>query len=239
MEDLIITHKISSYECSADHLLKPECFMLLCQEMAESHAELHGFGYDWGMQRGMIWVEVQGDYEFMRRPAWKETVTLRTNTGKASALLARRFVEMSDAAGHIIARADLLWVLIDFKSRRPIPLKRAQLSADVAAECLPIATAIVAPDWPEATAATPLRAPYRDIDFNGHINNSAYLIWVLDSLPAEERPGAAPRRFHLAFKRETFLGDALSITRCRDGQLTRHLISGEDALRAEVIIEWA
>ena len=36
MEDLSLTHTITSYECSADHLMKPEFFMHLCQEMARS-----------------------------------------------------------------------------------------------------------------------------------------------------------------------------------------------------------
>lgn len=239
MDDLILTHKITSYECSDDHLLKPECFMHFCQEMAESHAELHGFGYEWGMASRMIWVEVKGTFELLRRPAWKETVSLRTNTGTATALQARRFVEMCDEAGEVIGRADLLWVLIDFDRRRPIPLKRANLDPSVTRDCPPITTEIECPEWPEeADAAAMLIAPRRDVDFNGHINNSAYLIWALDALPAEARPGKAPMRFHLDFKHETFAGEAVSIRHSIVGNKSRHLISSDDKLRAEITIEW-
>ena len=92
MEDLTLSHVITSYECGADLLLKPECMLLFAQEMAESHASRNNLGYDWVFAHNMIWVEVQGEFEFLRRPRWKEQVTLRTNTGKASALQARRFV---------------------------------------------------------------------------------------------------------------------------------------------------
>lgn len=240
MEDLVLTHKVASYECGEDHLLKPECFMLLCQEMAESHAQLHGFGYDWGMQSRMIWVEVQGCFEFLRRPTWKETVTLRTNTGTASALQARRFVEMSDAEGRVIARADLLWVLINFDTRRPIPLRRAKLDPSVTSECPPITTPPAEPSaWPEPQPDADITAPRRDVDFNGHINNSAYLIWALDALPAEARPGAAPARFRLQFRRESFCGEKLQVKHATVGKLTRHLITDGTQCRAELCIEWA
>lgn len=240
MEDLTLTHKITSYECSDDHLLKPECFMHFCQEMAESHAELHGFGYDWGMQSRMIWVEVKGTFEMLRRPAWKETVSLRTNTGTAGALLARRFVEMTDEKGEVIGRADLIWVLIDFDRRRPIPLKRANLAPAVTRDCPAITTEIEAPEWPEDMVCDAhITAPRRDVDFNGHINNSAYLIWALDALPADARPAAAPMRFHLDFKQESFAGEELDISHCTVGNKTRHRICSGDKLRAEITIEWA
>lgn len=240
MEDLILPHKIASYECGADLLLKPECFLLFCQEMAESHASLNDMGYDWVFERNMIWVEVQGEFEFIRRPRWKEQVTLRTNTGKASALQARRFVEMSDAEGNVIARADLMWVLIDINTRRPMPLKRAQLAQlDRVPECPPtIAEPLAAfpAEQAELLGTACLVAPRRDVDFNGHINNSAYLTWALDSLPTA--PGAAPRRLSIRYKRESHAGEALSVEHALVGKLTRHTVSGGGELRAEITSEW-
>lgn len=241
MQDLILPHKIASYECGADLLLKPEWFLLFCQEMAESHASQNDMGYDWVFERNMIWVEVQGEFEFIRRPRWKEEVTLRTNTGKASALQARRFVEMRDAEGQVIARADLMWVLIDINTRRPMPLKRAQLAQlDLVQECPPT-IAEPLPAFPaeqaEHVGTACLVASRRDVDFNGHINNSAYLTWALDSLP--DAPGSAPRRLRIHYKRESHAGEALSIAHHRAGALTCHTITGGGETRAEIVLDWA
>ena len=184
MQDLILPHRITSYECGADKLMKPECFQHFCQEMAEEHADSYGFGYDWVMTNRTAWVQVQGDFEMQRRPAWKEKVYLRTNTGKASALQAGRFVEMTDESGNVLARADLLWVIINFDTRRPVPLKRTGLPLDNPSPT--VTESMDFPARPETAAATAeLTAGRRDVDFNGHINNSAYLIWALDTLPAD------------------------------------------------------
>lgn len=237
MDDMTLQHTITSYECGADLMLKPECFLLFCQEMAECHASQNGFGYDGAMAHGMIWVEVQGEFEFLRRPRWKEVVTLRTNTGKASPLQARRFVEMRDAEGCVIARADLMWVLIDIRTRRPMPLKRAEVS--MPAECPPT-IAQPLPPFPAEEAPTPahsyLVTSRRDVDFNGHINNASYLTWALDSLP--EAPGAAPRKIRIHYKRESHAGEALCICHQALGARSRHLITAGEETRAEILLEW-
>lgn len=241
MDDLLTAHAIASYECGPDMLLKPECLMHFCQEIAEQHASLNGLGYEWGMENHLIWVETQGDYELLRRPRWKETVHLRTNTGKASPLQARRFVEMTDAEGTVIAKADLMWALIDIGSRRPVPLKRAGLS--LADGCPPIITSpVMATPSPEGfspvQAESAFSAPKRDMDFNGHINNSAYFVWAWETLPPAMQPGEFPARFRISFKRESHAGDAISVLHSLSGRQTRHLISCNGATRAEVSMEW-
>lgn len=238
MEDLSLQHRVASYECGADMLMKPESFMHCCQEIAEQHADINGLGYDWGMSHHLIWVETQGDFEFIRRPRWKEVVTLRTNTGRASALQARRFVEMTDADGKVLARADLMWVLIDVDTRRPMPLKRVQLN--LAQEC-PSLIQSTFPDLPEAEAEvgeSSLIAPQHDVDFNGHINNGSYFIWVMDTLPNDLLPTGEPRRIRLHFRHESHQGDAIQVKHARAGQQTLHRLSCNGEARADVDILW-
>lgn len=238
MDDLILTHRVASYECGPDMLLKPEGFMHFCQEMAELHASLNNLGYEWGVSHNLIWVETQGDYQFIRRPKWKEVVSLRTNTGKASPLQARRFVEMTDEDGQVIARADLMWVLIGIDTRRPMPLKRVQL--ELAEDCPPIISAPMSPagemEGEEEKSRFP--APKRDVDFNGHINNGAYLAWALENMPDGWGSPGSPSRFRIAYKHESHAGDAISILSQRAGSQTLHRILCGDELRAELVIDW-
>lgn len=238
MQDLILPHRITSYECGADKKMKLECFQHFCQEMAEEHADSYGFGYDWVMTNKTAWVQVQGDIEIIRRPNWKEKVFLRTNTGTASALQAGRFVEMTDEAGNALARADLLWVIINFDTRRPVALKRTGLPLNQPSPR--ITQPAEYPEWEqtEPVATAELCAARRDVDFNGHINNSAYLIWVLDTLPAELRPGAEVARYRINFRRESHAGDSMSIAHYVQGNYTHHLITCNGELRAEIAVLW-
>lgn len=237
MNDLTLPHRITSYECGADKLMKPECFQHFCQEMAEEHASAHGFGYDWVMSNRTAWVQVQGHYEIVRRPAWKETVYLRTNTGKASSLQAGRFVEMTDQEGNVLARADLQWVIIHFDTRRPVPPRRVGLPLDK--PCPVLGTPLQEPTWPENSAmSVDICSSRRDVDFNGHINNSAYLIWALDTLPPELKPGTEVLRYRINFRGESHAGETMRISHYVQGCYTRHVITCGDEIRAEIAIEW-
>ena len=240
MKDLNIQHSVTSYECAADHLLKPASFMQYCQEAAETHASANNIGYEWSISNNLIWVEVQGDFEFVRRPEWKETINIRSNTGKASALQARRFVELSDKDGNVLARADLLWVLIDVNTRRPMPFKRINTHVNIPEECPAlISTSLEIATEFTHTETTDFLAPRRDVDFNGHINNSAYLIWALDTLPAEHTPEGAPACFHLTFRKECMLGAEVEVQHYRSGSFTRHIINSAEGVRAEIEVQWS
>ena len=239
MIDLKLSHTVSSYECGADHLLKPDMFMQYCQEAAETHASSNQLGYDWSMSNGLIWVEVQGDFRFIRRPQWKEEIIMRSNTGKASPLQARRFVELLDKEGNILAQADLLWVLIDVNTRRPMPFKKIIDRVNIPDACPAlIDTELRLAEEFTETATVEFYASRRDVDFNGHINNSAYLTWVLDTLPETMQPATAPARMRINFKKETFAGHPIAIEHKRAGNQTQHIITSNGELRATIVLEW-
>ncbi|MGN0820813.1 MAG: hypothetical protein ACI4OX_03430 [Akkermansia sp.] len=79
----------------------------------------------------------------------------------------------------------------------------------------------------------------REIDFNGHVNNASYLIWVLDTLPESLRPSGIPTRVSLRFRKETMLGEQVSVAHHIAGQATSHVISSGGVTRAEVTVLWA
>ena len=81
-------------------------------------------------------------------------------------------------------------------------------------------------------------AERRDTDFNRHINNAAYLVWALDSLPDSWLKNHQLTGIHLHFRKETHAGDSMkSLLFFRDSLTSHHLMHG-DELRAEAVLEW-
>lgn len=228
---------VRSYESGADGLMKPETALHWFQEIAEAHASSLGFGYDFVMSHGLAWVEVRLDMAVKRRPAWKETVELRTCTAQASPLQARRNMDICDSSGTRIIEASCLWAIIDIRRRRPVPLNKYITSF---------------PDTPCAETVAPLRmdtaglqpairewtAERRDTDFNSHINNAAYLVWSLESLPESWHREHELGGIHLHFKKESHAGEKMTSRLFRCGNLTCHHIMQGEERRAEAILEW-
>ena len=83
-----------------------------------------------------------------------------------------------------------------------------------------------------------MEAERRDTDFNRHINNAAYLVWALDSLPDSWLKNHQLTGIHLHFRKETHAGDSMkSLLFFRDSLTSHHLMHG-DELRAEAVLEW-
>jgi acyl-ACP thioesterase len=51
---------------------------------------------------------------------------------------------------------------------------------------------------------------YSDVDINGHINSIKYIEHILDLFPREQFAGHRLRRFDIAYKAESYLGDTLT-----------------------------
>ena len=228
---------VRSSESGADGLIKPEAVLHWLQETAETHAALLGFGYDFVISRGLAWVEVSLDMAVIRRPAWKEAVELRTWTAQASPVLARRNTEIRDAEGNCIITASCLWAVIDIRRRRPVPLGKymerfPDTPCEEMASPLTMETSGLQPAIREWTAER------RDTDFNRHINNAAYLVWAMESLPETWLEEHDLTGIHLRFRKESHAGEQLASHLFLQENLSSHQILQGEELRAEIILEW-
>lgn len=228
---------VHTYECGADGFMKPETALHWFQEIAEAHASSLGFGYDFVTSRGLAWVEIRLDAAIERLPRWKETVELRTWTAQETPLLARRNLEIRDAGRNSIVTASSLWAVIDVRRRRPVPLNR-HIETFPNTPC----EETVAPVSMNTTGLLPTirewTAERRDTDFNRHINNTAYLIWAVESLPDSWLKNHRLTGIHLHFKKETHAGDSMkSLLFLRDSLSSHHLMHGNE-LRADAVLEW-
>ena len=157
------------------------------QEVAGNHAEFLGVGKDTLKKTGHVWVLSRMTALIERRPEWGEVLHAHTWPRGTDRLFSIRDYELADSKNTIVARARSGWVVVDTARMRPV---RPQFLTDT----MPVQTnkeelsgAIQSlhafPDLPAADSRT---SAYSDIDYNGHVNNSRYIQWMQDVLPAAE-----------------------------------------------------
>lgn len=69
------------------------------------------------------------------------------------------------------------------------------------------------------------------MDSNRHINNAAYLVWALESLPEAWQEEHALIGIHLHFRKESHAGEQMKSLLFRQENLTCHHIMQGDELR--------
>lgn len=236
MEAYSRSETVRTYECGPDCLLKPDILLHWIQEIAEEHASTLGFGSSFCMEKNLAWVEVRLSIRVTRLPRWREQVRLSTWTYPASPLIAYRDFKIEDMNGAEIAGITSQWVLIDAEKRRPVALKK--LITDFPnEEATPLVECAKEMPLPENMALTrTFTAERHHVDFNRHVNNAAYLVWALDSLPADWLEGKSLTGMEIAFKKETLPGEEISSCLSRGDSSSYHSLQANGQERARLIL---
>lgn len=209
--------RVRSYEIEPDGQLRIVALARMLQEVAWLHASMLGKGFAERESGALFWVLSRLRVHVGRLPRWGDTFTIRTWPVGTDRLLAVRDFLMFDGEG-VMGRMTSGWLVVDGSSGRPVrpealvadlPLSPSEFDGDI--------ERLRPPSEMTAVAADTVR--YHDIDQYRHVNNAAYLEWIIDALAARDAtrarssaadPSAVIRRidgFSVDYLKELVLGD--------------------------------
>jgi acyl-ACP thioesterase len=173
------------------------------QEAAISHAENLGVGRADMARTGQVWLLSRISVIVDRRPAYNETLTVRTWPRGGEKLFAVRDYDIRDTADIPAVRARSAWLIIDMERRRPL---RPQFIMDALPQnegmnALP-SSAVGLEARNNLQKADERRARYTDVDYNGHVNNIRYIQWIEDALDPELLAKAEKMRLDINYLNE-------------------------------------
>jgi medium-chain acyl-[acyl-carrier-protein] hydrolase len=182
------------------------------QDAAWLHAKHLGWGYEDMMEQGTVWVLVRQKVVMTDWPVWGDTVEVRTwPRGVNGAMAIREFEILS--GDRKLGECSTSWLIIDAQTRRPHKIKRDTFREHSRTEgCL----SFEARKIPPRTDLKPVETFHvrnSDLDVNGHVNNTRYARWILDTLSPEEHAGHKIEGYEVNFIAETGVGDTVTIER--------------------------
>ncbi len=182
------------------------------QEAAGHHARDLGVGREHLDTQGCFWVLSRCWMRVRRYPAWGKEFVVRTWPQGVRRLFALRHFRLLDPGGEEFGSGISAWVILDAAKHRPVRPG-------------PFLEHLVLPDEPDvdgdvlekqpAVAELPelgrLVVPYSDLDVNRHVNNAAYVRWILDSFGEEYHERHQLRSIRIDYLAETLLGETILI----------------------------
>ena len=182
----------------------------LLQDTAWIHATHLGHGYEDMIHEGTAWVLTRQKLCMNQWPAWRETVELRTWVRPIEGLLAVRDFEIL-LQGEVIGKCTTQWLILDLNTRKPAE-KGLNLAEDEFRKDAPAfisASKIILQKELKELARFNVRNS--DLDLNGHVNNTRYAQWILDSLPEQNLRDFILQEYEVNFIAETKSGDVIDI----------------------------
>ncbi len=163
----------------------PAAFGIL-GDAAGRDASRRGWGYDELALRNQAWVLIRARMLIERQPVWGEQIFLRTWPKLMEGVVAYRDFQILDSHRTILLAGSTAWTLMDLASRRPVRLQGKEFDTGDLSKYHAIESKPEKIRWPEKLKVVrELVAEYGHLDMNNHVNNSRYIEWVLNSIPAE------------------------------------------------------
>lgn len=222
------TYEVNTIVLDARKRLGLVGLLNILQDAAWLHASHLGWGYEDLIGHGTIWVLARQKLAMGDWPHWRDTVAIRTWARPTSGALAVREFEILVGANKL-GECTTSWLILDYETRRPQKLDRAFHDALCRKDGhLSIEARKIAPRSDLAPAAA-FAVRDSDLDINGHVNNTRYAQWAMDSLTPEELASLRVVEYEVNFLSETRVGDEVIVERSAfepEGGLSRGRFQG-------------
>ena len=208
------TIRINSYDCDINGNWKPAAFFQHMTEAAHQHASRLGVGYPEMIQQSLSWVLTRLKIKFLRFPQIDEMITIRTwpKTIQQKLFFIRDF-ELIDDSNQLLAQASSAWLIINVNTRRLVPPRSIEFELPELENRHGLNETLekidLEPDGEERLVAY---AGYSSVDIVGHTNNSRYVEWICDALPADMIGQRPLDWLQVNYDREVRPGEEVSVT---------------------------
>jgi len=182
------------------------------QEAAISHAENLGVGRDSMAQTGQVWILSRMSVQLERRPLYGDTVKVRTWPRGGEKLFAIRDYDIRNSQDIPVVRARSGWLIIDIEKRRPMRPQSIMdnLPLNEGLDALPSSAAGLS-ERQGLQKISERKAAYSDLDYNGHVNNVNYILWIQDAMEPSLLENAAQMRLDINYLSEILSGETVEM----------------------------
>lgn len=181
---------------------------------ADKHSTRRGWGIGTLNNSRHTWVLSRLSVELTQMPVQRQNVEIRTWVESVIKLFTTRNFAILDQDGNPMGYARSVWAMMDLDTRRPCDLL-SMYSGDLVNHVTPEEQNVCPIPghgrfrFTDPQLVRTINTYYSDADLNGHVNSMRYVEHILDLFPMENYKQGL-RRFEIAYKAETYVGDTLS-----------------------------
>lgn len=195
--------------------LKLSNFFVWMQDVASTHAEHLGFGYNDLLNWELAWILSRKKVYFFDFPSMGEKVSVETwPKGIQQKLFFMREHRLTGSDGRVIALSTSAYILVSTKARKMLPpaaLPQQIYDNDgLSAIDEPLLKIAPVEELSECFSLTP---GYSAVDIMQHVNNARYIEWISDCFSMEEHQSCRPKSLQINFLNEIKPGEAVTLLR--------------------------
>ncbi len=172
--------RVNDFDCNDNILVSS--ILELFQDVAGKHATKLGVGYNDLLKKNRAWMIVRTKIEIVKQPKQEETVTIRTWPLPLGKIDANRCYEMVNENNEVLVRGISKWVNVDISLRRVVRLDIDYGIGEFDHDHNLLDNFEKIKEIEECDNSIKVIPSYLDLDHNGHVNNSKYVNFAMNSI---------------------------------------------------------
>lgn len=210
---------INISHCDSSGRLSLSGMLSIFMDTAALHIELQGQGIDKLKKDGLYWIIGQNRVKIIKRPKLMQKVAIVTRLSAPGKFSGCRQYSITDENGELLIAGETMWLVYNKAEKKLVGLKEY-----VPESCeffdspffseKPVKPAKVLDPADKAGEYVVLPT---DIDFIGHMNNSAYAKLILNNIPLSEQESREIYGADIFYLKQCLEGEKLSVYRHKGG----------------------
>lgn len=204
--------RVDFSDVDSESRLLPGQLLALFQDTAVRHSEDIGCGVEYLLERKRGWAILNWHICINRMPVLNEFVKFSTWCNKCRRLEAIRNFTVEDKNGNILIYAISKWAFIDLEKRKPskiLPELEEGFTSELPNVIENEKFILKKPDEGDFKDSFIFNVMRGDLDSNGHVNNTKYLIWAADCIDDEIYYNYTLCDIRVTYRKESKRGDVL------------------------------
>lgn len=215
-------------------------FLSILQDIAEMHSASVGYGVTDIDKTNYSWALLNWKVQFIDRPKYGETLTIKTWSRYSSKLYCYRDFEIYDSKQNLVAIASSKWVLIDVSRGRIAKLEEEIMKLynpeDRSVFNIVEIDKISEPNSTRYTINYKIRKA--DIDVNNHVNNLCYVDIALEAFPGSTNEFNSCSNFEIMYKHQIRIDDEVTVSYTSENSENFAVIKSDSGNKLHSIIKW-
>lgn len=209
------TFTLRGYECDATGRLSVPALMNLMQESANRNATDYGIGIADLASRGFGWMLMRFSLRMHQYPRYGQNIRLLTYPTLVEKYFIYRDFRVLADDGTLLADAASTWLVFSVEKRAMVPLPAFIHGLSVPEGIEPLPKLPSKPDFQttlwQPTDEKCVEVGWFSIDQNQHVNNVAYVQWLLEAMNTETLETRELAEIDLVYRTESHWNDRLLI----------------------------
>ena len=227
------TFVLRGYECDAAGRLSVPALMNLMQESANRNATEYGIGITDLASQGFGWMLMRFNLRMHQYPRYGQTIRLLTYPTVVEKYFIHRDFRLLADDGTLLADAASTWLVFSMEKRAMVPLPDFIHTLSVPTGIEPLPKLPLKPDFQtvswQATDEKQVEVGWFSIDQNQHVNNVAYVQWLIEAIDSETLRTQELAEIDLVYRTESHWQDQLRVQSVREGPnaFLHRIVQGE------------